>query len=320
MLRQARLASSLQLALAVTLLFQFMKATLNRPTAFLAAALLALHPNLLINGRRAMMEGSHLLGLALVLIAAAWLIQERRWQRYLLLGVCAGFAISAKHPNLVACALVFLACSVHPILQLLRGSGKHRQRSARDLAGIAVAGAIAVAVFLLLNPGWWQDPLAVASVVIELRQELLQDQVNIFGGYTSFTDHVYGLFQYSFAGDRQYFEAPTWAAYDTIATQIAEYERSGWAGLLFIGSSGRLGLITLLLALVGAVHLARNRSVTAEHRLLLLVWLVGTALATLRLTPLPWARYYLPLLPAVIVVVSYALVTIATAVRQLHGE
>jgi len=319
LLRQARLASSVQLALAAALLFQFAKLTINRPTAYLAASLFALHPNMLINGRRAMMEGSHILGLMLVLMAAAWLLQERRWRRYLLLGASAGFAIAAKHPNASICALVFLACSVDPLWRLLRCSGKDWRKPALDLAGIALAGALTGLVFLFLNPVWWNDPLAVAPVVIDLRQALLQDQVNIFGGYTSLADRLHGLFQFGFAGERQYFEALNWATYDAIGAQIAAYERSGLAGLLVIGSSARLGLISLLLALFGLVHLARNRSVTAEHRLLLLIWIVGSALVTLRLNPLPWARYYLPLLPAVIVLVSYALARFAAVIRQSHG-
>ena len=316
LLRQARLASSLQLALAAALLFHFAQMALNRPTAYVTAALFALHPNILINGRRAMMEGSHLLGLALVLMAAIWLIQERRWWRYLILGVCAGFAIAAKHPNIGVCALVFFAVSVDPLWQLMRGSGTDRFKSVRDLAGIAVTGAMTIAVFLLLNPGWWKDPLAVAPVVIELRQGLLQDQVNIFGGYTSVADQVTSLFQYGVVGERQYYEAPGWANYGSISAQTAEYERTGLAGLLFIGSSGRLGLLCLLLAVFGVGHLARNRSIATEHKRLLLVWIFGSILVAIWLIPLPWARYYLPLLPAVIALVSYALAAIAGALGK----
>lgn len=319
LLRKARLASSLQLALAAALFFHVVKRALNRPAAYIAATAFALHPNVLINGRRAMMEGSHLLGLMLVLLAATWLLQERRPWRYLILGVSAGFAIAAKHPNLSICALVFLACSVEPLWRLIRGSRIDWRTPVLDLAGIVFAGAVTVAVFMLLNPAWWRDPLAVAPVAIELRQGLLGDQVDAFGGYTSFTDRAQGLFQFAFVGARQYFEAPAWATIDAITAQITEYEGSGLAGLLFIGSSGRLGLICLLLALYGAAHLARNPGVKAEHRLLLLVWILGSALTTLGLTPLPWARYYLPLLPAVIVLVSYALATIAMTVRQTHA-
>ncbi len=317
LLRQARLASSLQLALAAALFFHFARTALNRPTAYIAAALFALQPNVLINGRRAMMEGSHLLGLALALMAAIWLIQERRWRRYLALGVCAGFAIAAKHPNVSVCALVFFAISIDPLWRLVHGSGQGWRKPVMDLAGIALAGLITVAVFLFLNPAWWSNPLAVAGWVVELRQELLQDQVSIFGGYTSFADQVTGLFQYGFVGERQYYEAPAWANYGAISAQINEYERSGLAGLLFIGGSGRLGLLWLLLAIFGAGHLARNRSIATEHKRLLLVWTFGSILAALWLTPLPWARYYLPLLPAVIALVSYALATIAGALGKL---
>lgn len=319
LLRQARLASSLQLALAAALLFRFVKATLNRPTAYLAAALFALHPNVLINGRRAMMEGSHILGLALVLMAAIWLIQERRWRRYLLLGVCAGFAIAAKHPNVTVCALAFLACSINPLRQLARGPGANWRGPVLHLTGIVLSGVTAVAVFILLNPGWWSEPFSVGHLVIELRQELLRNQMDIFGGYTSFADQINGLFRFAFVGELQYFEAPYWANNDAITTQITNYERSGLAGLMFIGSSGRLGLIALLLALFGAQHLTRNRDISVEYRLLLLVWVIGSMLVTLVLSPLLWARYYLSLLPAVSVLVSYALTTMATAIRRTHS-
>ena len=50
----ARRASAVLLALAVIAFFAFARMTLNRPTAYLASALFALHPNVLINGRRAM--------------------------------------------------------------------------------------------------------------------------------------------------------------------------------------------------------------------------------------------------------------------------
>ncbi|MCY3780839.1 MAG: glycosyltransferase family 39 protein [Chloroflexi bacterium] len=311
LLRQARLASAIQLALAAAAFFQFVKMTVNRPNAFLASALFALHPNMLINGRRAMMEGSHILGLMLVLLAAAWLLQEQRWRTYALLGISAGFAIAAKHPNVIVCALVFLACARRPVWQLAQKRGRDFQRSARDLIGIALAGIITVIVFLLLNPAWWRNPMEVAPLIVELRQGLLQDQVDIFGGYNSFTDQVAGFFQFAFVGARQYFEVSRWEDYDVITAQIGAYEGSWLSGLLFIGSSGRLGLISLLLALYGALKLARDQAISREARWLVFIWIIGSALAALWLTPLPWARYYLPLLPAVILLVSYALTILA---------
>ncbi len=308
LLRRARLASSAQLALAAACFFALLRLTVNRPTAWLASALFVLHPNILINGRRAMMEGSHLLGLMLVLLAGAWLLQERRWWRYALLGVCAGFALAAKHPNLVACALVLASCALLPCWRMLRRRDK---RALRDLAGLALTGLIMIAVFLLLNPAWWNAPLDLPALVLAMRADLLQGQIEAFGGYQDFAEQVAGFFQFVFVGARQYYEVDAWAAYAPITAQIASYESSGWAGLLFIGALGRLGLVCLVLSLLGAAALLVDKRVLAEHRLLLLLWIGGTGLFTLLVTPLPWARYYLPLLPALIMLVSQALVVLA---------
>ena len=317
-LRQARLASAAQMALAVALFFQFARMTLNRPTAFLASVFFALHPNVLINGRRAMMEGSHLLGLMLVLVAGAWLIRQRTWKSYALLGVCTGFAVAAKHPNALIAATVFCACLVVPIAQFLRKRGRHWQMQVRALRGMILTFLLGALVFLLLNPAWWSAPLDVAPAVIQLRQDLLQSQVENIGGYDSFGERVNGFFRFVFQGERQYFEAPSWKHYDVIAAQIGDYERSSLAGMLFIGESPWLGLLCLLLSLAGLISLARSTIVSTENKTLILVWIGGSAIATLLLTPLPWARYYLPLIPALVILVAHSLQVIATTLWKHH--
>ena len=307
LLYRARLASSAQLALAAACVFLLVRITLGRPTAWLAVALFVMHPNMLINGRRAMMEGSHILGLTLALLAAAWLLRERNWRRYALLGVCGGFAMAAKHPNLVACVCALFACAVMPAWHLLRNREK---RALRDLAGVACAGILMLAVFLLLNPAWWSAPAEIPALVLEMRAELMQGQINAFGGYNDFSEQLSGFFEFVFMGVRQYFEVDHWTTYARITEQINAYESSGLAGTLFIGESGRLGLASLLLSLVGIVTLWRDKSALMERRLLLLAWIFGAALFTLAATPLPWARYYLPLLPGLAILVSHALVTL----------
>ncbi len=314
LLNAARLASAIQLALAAALFFQFTRITLSRPTAYVASALFALHPNVLINGRRAMMEGSHLLGLMLVLLAAAWLLRERKWWGIALLGVCMGLAVAAKHPNVIACAL---AASVvfWALLRKKTGKDSWPLRSYRQRALFCcLLLFVAALVFLLLNPAWWSAPLELPGLIIEMRAELLRFQVDLFGGYGSFGERVQGLFQYAFAAEHQYFEVESWAGYDVISAQIKTYERSGLAGIL-IGGTGLAGLLYLGLAAYGAISLSRSTNVAADHRDLLLVWILGTALATLLLTPLPWARYYLPLAPALALLAAQALVDLSAKLR-----
>ena len=312
LLQAARLASAIQLALAAIVFFQFVQITLNRPAAFLASALFVLHPNVLINARRAMMEGSHLLGLMLVLLAGALLLRQRKWWAYLLLGACIGVAVAAKHPNALISALVFVAVSI-AALRVLNPREK-QLASGGWKQGIMLISALVAAglVFLLLNPAWWSAPLELPPVIAEMRVDLLRAQVGWIGGYNSFEEKILGFFQYVFAVEHQYFEVPRWAEYDVISDQIASYESSGLAGLL-IGGTGATGIVCIALAAFGAVNLARDSALDASIRILMLVWIAGSALATLVLTPLPWARYYLPLAPALIILMSRAIVDLASS-------
>lgn len=312
LLGAARMASAVQLALACLLYFQFANITLNRPTAYLASALFALHPNVLVNGRRAMMEGSHLLGLTLLLLAGAWLLRERKWQAYPLLGACMGFAVAAKHPNALISALVFLAVSfaawreTRPSAK--RGPGSGRRPWIRFILLLIAV----VLLFLALNPAWWSAPFELPKIIIELRADLLRAQVGWFGGYNSFEEQLRGFFQYVFAAEHQYFEVAGWAEYDTITAQIERYESSGLAGPL-IGGTSLFGVLCFALAAFGALDLARNPKLKPDTRVLFLIWMAGSALVTVAVTPLPWARYYLPLAPALIILVSHGAFILVSA-------
>lgn len=317
LLQAARMASALQLALAAALFFQTVNMTLDRPTAYLASALFALHPNVLINGRRAMMEGSHLLGLMLVLLAGVWLLRARKPWAYAFFGAGMGFAVAAKHPNVIACALVFMGALWAMLWQMKRAGKWSLSAEWKRLMAFAAPLIIALLVFLLLNPAWWSAPLELPPVIIELRAALLQRQVELFGGYNSFAERVQGFFQFVFAVEHQYFEVARWAEFDVITAQIQRYEASGLAGLL-VGGTAAAGLACLALALFGAVDLARNQAVLLDDRMLLLVWIAGTALVTLLITPLPWARYYLPLAPALAILVAHAIIVLASRLKNRY--
>ncbi len=309
LLRLGRLASAFQLAVAVAAFFCFVKPALGRPSAYLAAALLALHPVILLNGRRAMMEGSHLLGMTLVLLAGIWLMRARKWWTYPALGMAAGFAIAAKHPNVIVAALVFFACFSYALVQAMR----ERRGIVRTLGGFLAAGLSALLVFYALNPAWWESPLQSASQVLSLRLGLLQGQTDFFDGYASLAERMNGFFRYGFVGEIQYFEAPNWAGYDAIRAQIGVYESSGLAGMT-VGGSSPVGLLFLLLTLLGGIHLIRSGDIPWAYRWLFIAWGVGIAAITFITTPLPWARYYLAVLPFVASMTAYSLWLLAVRI------
>lgn len=309
LLYKGRLASAFQLILALLAFFLFVRMTIHRPAAWLAGALFALHPTILLNGRRAMMEGSHLLGMMLVLLAAAWLMRGRKWWGYPALGAAAGFAIATKHPNVIVMALAFFACFSLGLVQAIR----QRQTFAKIMAGLWAAGLLMLLVFYALNPAWWASPLASAQQALPLRTKLMEKQVQTFGGYPSLGERIDGFFRYVFAGEIQYFEVSDWAGHDVIQAQIGVYQGSGLAGVGADGS-GAGGLLFLLLALFGSIHLCRNDGIPWSYRWLLLVWGLGMMTLTFILTPLPWARYYLPTLPFMASMAAYSLLTLAECI------
>ena len=310
LLHAARTVSAMQMALAMVCFFAFSRLTLNRPTAYLASAFFALHPAILVNGRRAMMEGSHLLGMMLVLLAAAWLVRERRNWQYLLLGVASGLAIAAKHPNAFVVALVFLAVAAVIVIDAWRGRKGDILKRMTGLAWLGAAGIMTLLVFIALNPAWWQDPVDAAFAVLHERFKVLGGQVDRFGGYESGMERVEGLFHYGFVAPTQYFEVDDWARFEEITTQIADYEASIWLGVS-IGGSLAVGLLEFALMALGVGWLLRDSRILPGHRLLLLLWGAGIAAIILATTPLPWLRYYLPLLPCVMMMTAFAVVRLA---------
>ncbi len=315
LLQSARLASAAQLAAAAALFYVFARMTINRPTALLASLLFASHPSLLLNGRRAMQEGSLMLGIMLALVMAAWLIRHRRWWQYALLGACAGLAIAAKHSSAFTVAIVFLALSGLDVYERL-GTGDRRNRlNIRGLAGIMTAGILALLIFYLLNPGWWDAPFASAGDVLSERSELLQRQAGVYGGYQSLGQQVKGFFRFVLLAEPQYFEDQQWAGYPEISEQIHIYENSGWAGAL-IGGNAIAGIAMSLLVVAGIFLLLRDGDSCFQNRALLLIWGGGGAAAVFALTPLPWARYYLPVLPFALMMAAYALTSMAQELRK----
>lgn len=314
LLYKGRLASALQLALAVWVFFGFARLTMGRPAAWLASGLFALHPAILLNGRRAMMEGSHLLGMMLILLAAAWLLQQRKWRACLALGCAIGLAVAAKHPNVFVAALVFFACFSCDLAQTMR----KQRRAARVGGRLLMTGLAALLVFYALNPGWWLAPLSTARTALQLRANLLRNQTATFGGYVSTTERADGFFRFVFAGETQYFEDSTWAGYDVIHAQIETYQGSGLAGFGVDGGSLG-GWLFLLLAIGGGIHFVRNKRIRREYRWLLMVWGLGLMALIFVVTPLSWGRYYLPLIPFVTSMAAYGLWTLTARIIKTSG-
>lgn len=297
LLRASRWPSALLLVTGLLALWLLAWRIGGRPAAWLTGLIYALHPALLLNGRRAMMEGSLIAFTALTALAAVGWLQahgNRAWLWTALFGLAAGLALASKHTALLAVVPVGAAALGWALFE-----ARHDRRAfaARGLQ-MALAAALAALVFYVLNPAWWGDPLARLPEVLRLRADLLAGQTAAFGGYDGPLAALAGFLRQTFLPVPQYFEVAGWDAW--LAPQIAAYEASGLAGLTV---SAVTALVTLGLLAAGLGVLWRGRG-SASARWIAFVWLLSAALTVLLFTPIEWQRYYLPLYPPLILVLG----------------
>ncbi len=305
LLKISRLPSALLLAAGVIVIFALGRALGGRPVAYLAAAYYAVCPPLLLDGRRAMMEGSLIAFSLLTVLAAVYLLRHRRWWSPILLGIAAGLALASKHTSAFTVIAVFGAGAVYAVIHWVAHK-RARHVSPLQLWGLLViAGLIALLTFYALNPAWWGDPVRRAGQVLDLRADLLAGQTAAFGGYPDSADALGGFFRQVFVAQPQYYEIPAWQSY--IGDQIARYEASIYHGVS-LGGSLIGGIVLLALLLIGFWALVRDRSVDSATRWLIGMWALAILAATLLLTPLEWQRYYLPAYPVVGLLASYGVV------------
>ncbi|MBZ0297337.1 MAG: glycosyltransferase family 39 protein [Anaerolineae bacterium] len=309
LLHVARWPSALLLAAGVIVIFALGWQLGGRPVAYFASLYYALNPALLLNGRRAMMEGSQIFFALLVVLAGVWFVRRYSWRAVLLLGVAAGFALASKHTTVFTVAPVFAICIV---LILAR-------RQTRPLGKLFAAGVIGLAIFYALNPAWWGNPISRATTVLELRQDLLTTQTEVFGHYEHIVDQSAGFARQTLMNLTQYYEVSGWDA--LIGDQIAHYESSPWHGVS-IGGSVIGGLVMLLLVGFGLLALWRHRHrQVVSGRWLIGGWALAVSVFTLVLTPLEWQRYYVPVYPALGLLAALGLAHVIgySRVRWLTG-
>lgn len=313
----SRWPSALVLALGLLPLFLLGKKLGGRPAAYLAALLYALHPTLLINGRRAMMEGTFIAFSLFAVLFAVWLLEARnKLGAAVGLGVASGLALASKHTAVFVVAGVYAGVGLWVILHRIPfraataspSNVEARGESPRLREGgqLLLSALLAALTFLALNPAWWGDPAARALEVLRLREELLAGQTAAFGGYTDWGERLAGFARQTFVPTPQYYEIAAWEGY--IGDQIARYEASGLAG---ITGSPLFGAVLFALMLFGLWALWRS----APTRWIVFMW-TFTVLVAVLLTPIEWGRYYLPVIPAVLLLASAGLGWILTLLQK----
>ncbi|MDX2139200.1 MAG: phospholipid carrier-dependent glycosyltransferase [Chloroflexota bacterium] len=317
-LNAARLPSALFTAAGAVVMFALGWQLGGRPTAYLAALLYALHPVLLLNGRRAMMEGSLTFFSLLTVLAALRFARRGSWAGALALGVAGGLTIASKHTGAATVAAVFVACGVWAVVRLaaqalIPSPSSNEKAATRNRIGVVrselypflrlcVAALVVMGVFLVLNPAWWGgDTVQIGQTILQWRTELLDIQAQLPGAYADSGEQGAGWLRFVTDMQPQYYEIDSWSDIPAMQVQIAAYAASPWTGIMADGA----GVVITLLALVGVLLLLIGvPAQPTPTRLVLIVW----ALAMVAITwssPLAWQRYYLPVYPAIALLAAY---------------
>jgi 4-amino-4-deoxy-L-arabinose transferase-like glycosyltransferase len=292
----ARYTSATFFALSVIPMFAMGILLGGRWAAYPAAILYALNPILLLNGRRAMMEGSLLLfglltlWLALIIVKQIQARQDIQWWHWTGLAMCGGLTLASKHSG----AIFLIGAWAWVGLAILWT----RQYVVKRIVLIVASGAVAVGLFVGLSPALWNNPPARLADLVRLRSELLSIQVAIEADApTKLTDRAVGIITQPFIAPLAHFERPDWNEVEPIAAQVAAYDNLWLRGL---PTTPWIGIPLTILALIGAVILIRRQPTVGVG---LLLCYALTALALMG-NPLPWQRYVIPLIPLVILLTS----------------
>ncbi|MGH2522960.1 MAG: phospholipid carrier-dependent glycosyltransferase [Anaerolineales bacterium] len=293
----ARLGITLLLPISLALLYRTTRRVGGEIGGLSAALLLGLNGLTLLHDRRAMAEGALTLGMALSL--GGMLASGRRpW----LAGATIAFAISAKQ-SLAALLPVGLLAALWP-----PGNGSARTLGSR-LARFAISFALA---FWLLNPILWSQPFGALRAMLRAREALLREQAaaieSVSPGYALSTpdERLAALVAHTFFTPPAFEELTNYLS--ETAAEKATYLAMPGHNLLreFVGGGVILILMLFGLGLAG-LRVARASRLLRRGLILLLLTTFAQAASLIAAVPLPFQRYYLPLLPLACLWAGYGL-------------
>jgi len=305
-----RTASTALLPFAALFIYLSGKKLGGPGVGLLAAALQGLNALVLVHGRRAMAEGT----LVAAICFGLWTLLEsdrRPW----LAGIGIALAVAAKHS-----ALALLPVGAAAVLWSTEPAPGTRRR----LTALGFFLVVFLAITLLLNPVVWSDPASALKEIIQARRFLVQDQVQAQAIAEQLAisvplqgiDRLAVLIAHLFLAPPQFEEIGNYRA--ELASGVAHYLTVPGHALL---RGQTLGSLTLALTLAGMIFgLAglRGGSRSSTRPVVLLLFATGAlALSLYAGVPLPYQRYYVPLVPLTCLWSGFVLVRLGRETKKL---
>lgn len=289
LLKAARAASAMMLPLSMLILYLCGRALKNQNAGVIAALAFGLHALVLLHGRRAMAEGTLLFSVSLAMLSFFG-ASKRPW--------FAGLATS-----LAACsklsAMALFPVGLFSALWILPGEGRSNRRAMQN-------GLVFIAVFLIaylsLNPLLWSSPIQAFGALYRSRVQFLSEQVELIRMLAPNQILESPLERIAVMLAHLYLTEPQMAEVGNYLAQTAAMESAYLAQPFHNFSRGIIGGAAMLiftgLGMAFSVLEVRSKDLHKIRRVTLLF--AGTlvqSMALLWANPLPFQRYYVPLIP-----------------------
>ncbi len=303
----SRLSVALLFPFSLALFFATARSLGGTPLAWLSSILFAGNALVLLHTRRAMAEGP----LLFAGILSLWSLMRLR-KNIWLLAIPVALSFGAKQTAL-GLVLVGLAAVFWPSGRSLR----------RRLIDALLFGLVFATITLLLNPFLWGSPLQTAQTAFMARADLLGRQVSFIGAANpgqvldTWPERVVSMIAQLFIAPPAFADVGNYLQ-QTQASEVA-YLANPLNNLLrgFTGG-GALMLLAAYGSIVALLDLDHARPEPRRKLGLLLIATLVQFLSLLALIPLPFQRYYLPMVPFVCLWSGYALLKLAGMLLPLR--
>ncbi len=243
-------------------------------------------------------------------LSSAWAVG---WPGALWIGLFVGLSASAKQTGAVMLIAAWLAVAWVIWPRVTTGFG----RLLAIVGFCALTLLSAAAVFFVLNPILFGDPVNAAREMIRLRQELLVQQLTVNDPAVVLADPLSRL---PAMLRTIWFDAPTTWDAPVYLDQLRPLADRYFAQPLTAGWpqpwSGIVAACAFGLGLAAAVNRARRGAVSGG---VVLAWLVALVAGLMLTIPLDWQRYFVPLAPVFSLLSAYGLVALIAARGDLRA-
>lgn len=304
----ARWSVAILIPAAVVLLFLAGKMLEGTFVGLVGAILLASNALIMLHTRRAMTESTLIFGICLAMYG--FLRGERNpW----LAGLGAAIAISSKYSALAILPAGLLAVCWNSEDPLPRLSG-----SGRRLAYFLLVFSIVVVLF---HPIVWTAPLQAVPGMISARSELLDRQTTEVRNLApdlvmdTYSERAMGMLSLVYFANLQFEEVGNYSK--ELANDVDNYLQKPWnnlgRGLVWGGISL---ILTLLGIIIGTLRAVQTQATPRREYAILLLMTASLIGALLLLNPLPFQRYYLPLVPLICIWIPVGLIPVWEWIKE----